>query len=199
MTLHATHYHLPDRRPFLNLSDLAPDQQAVVMRELMELRAAGRQHRPFGPAYLAMRQRTEAHLRELFIARGGQPVRTAPHYFVLGNSPWYQHLAVGMRAIRIPLTAFPAHATSVTIPDSFIATADEPTGDPDIDRHHQHVYLLDELDDLLATTLIPTPDWRPEHATDWRAWPTATFAELQLWTDEPVARWLMTATGIDTQ
>jgi hypothetical protein len=82
-----THYYLAGRRPFLSLSELGDVDLAAVLADLGALRRAGKQHRPFGPRYMDLRRRTEARLRELFAAAGGQPERPAPHYFVLGDSP----------------------------------------------------------------------------------------------------------------
>jgi hypothetical protein len=34
-----THYHLTQKQPFLNLSDLSPDELSIVMRDLEDRRA----------------------------------------------------------------------------------------------------------------------------------------------------------------
>jgi hypothetical protein len=90
-------YYLADRRPLLNLSELDDASIAAIDREMAALRAAGRQFRPFGPRYMQWRRLTERRMRELFVDRGGRPERTAPHYFVLGGSRWFEGLAIGMR------------------------------------------------------------------------------------------------------
>jgi hypothetical protein len=59
----ATHYYLPDRRRFLNLSVLDDEAAAVVDREMTLLRAAGRQCRPFGCRYMEWRKLTEVRAR----------------------------------------------------------------------------------------------------------------------------------------
>ena len=66
-----THYYLAGRRPFLSLSELANAELDAVLADLSMLRDGGRQHRPFGPRYMHLRRLTEARLRELFIAAGG--------------------------------------------------------------------------------------------------------------------------------
>lgn len=118
-----THYYLAGRRPFLSLSELGETELAAVLADLGALRRAGKQHRPFGPRYMDLRRRTEGRLRELFIAAGGQPQRPAPHYFVLGDSPWYKGLGENMQRVQLPLSALPASQTSITYPDSFTAMA----------------------------------------------------------------------------
>lgn len=182
---YVTHYHLPDRAPFLNLSDLDPGEQTAVMAELDRMRLDGRQHRPFGRAYVELRRRVEQRLYDAAIAAGTRPDRRAPHYFVLGASSWYEALAPGMRSLRVPLTELPPGATTITYPDSFVAFGDAPPDDPAIQPHYRRVYLLHELDALLANNPLPAPAWQPEHASDWTTWPTATFIEVQVWSDDP--------------
>lgn len=183
----ATHYYLPDRAPFLNLSDLDADATAAVYREMALLRAAGKQHRPFGRRYTEWRSLTEKRLRELFVARGGRPERDAPHYFVFGESPWFEHLADGMRAIRVPLASLPHNVTSVTVPDSFTAMEfGERFGFPAAPNpSHGRVFLLDELDEVVAEFGNPAPSWQTRHV-DWQEWPAAAYIEIQLWSDAPV-------------
>ena len=114
-----THYYRASRRPFQNLSDLDRETALDVMRQLMRERQAGLQHRIFGGTYLQMRRLTEQRLREAFLVIGGQPTRAAPHYFVLGESPWFRGLAEDMQEIRLLISELPASATSFTYPDSF--------------------------------------------------------------------------------
>lgn len=69
-----THYHLPDRRPFLNLSDLEDSEALREMTRLLEMRSQGLQSRSFGRVYLQWRRATEVQLRALFIERGGHRI-----------------------------------------------------------------------------------------------------------------------------
>ena len=183
----ATHYYLPGRRPFLNLSNLNSEGVRAVEQEMAQLRAAGNQFRPFGRRYVEWRKLTEERLRQLFIARGGRPQRTAPHYLVLGESPWFEHLAAGMRALRVPLRSLPRDVTSATRPDSFAAMEFGPRfGYPqEAKPYHGRVFLLDELNDLIAEFGVPAPSWE-EHHEDWRQWPDDAYVEIQLWSDDPV-------------
>src|ERR1700733_666854 len=106
----ATHYYRASRAPFLNLSDLADEQAVAVMAELTRERREGAQQRPFGRTYLEMRRTAE-----------DRPERRPPHYFVLGESPWFRGLAVDMEEIRVPLSDLPGAQTTVTWGDSFAA------------------------------------------------------------------------------
>jgi hypothetical protein len=153
-----THYYLAGRRPFLSLSELGETQLAAVLADLGALRRAGKQHRPFGPRYMHLRRRTEARLRELFTAAGGQPRRPAPHYFVLGDSPWYEGLGQNMQQVQLPLAALPASQTSITYPDSFTAMAPGTSSGPGHQArpYHGRVFLLGELPGLVSSSASQT-------------------------------------------
>lgn len=120
-------------------------------------------------------------LRQLFVDRGGRPQRAAPHYFVLGQSPWFERLAVGMRLIRVLLDALPSELTSATVPDSFTAMGfGDRFGYPaDPKPYHGRVYLLDELDDVIAQFGLPSPSWEHNHE-NWLEWPESAYIEVQL-------------------
>jgi len=108
-----THYYLANRGPFLNLSELDEPTLMEVMVELIRQRNESRQHRLFGRTYIAMRRLVEARLYQLFAQAGGRPERKSPHYFILGESPWFRGLAVNMQELRLPLTALPYDQTSL--------------------------------------------------------------------------------------
>jgi hypothetical protein len=147
-----THYYLAGRRPFLSLSELSDAELAEVLADLRTLRQAGKQHRPFGPRYIDLRRRTEARMRELFAAAGGNPERPAPHYFVLGDSPWFAGLAKNMNRVQLPLSALPPRQTSITYPDSL--TAMELGTEFGLSQqprpYHGRVFLLSDLQGLVA-------------------------------------------------
>ena len=183
-----THYYLPGRRPFLNLSDLDPGRLTVVLAELEALRSQGRQHRPFGPGYMPLRRLVESRLYEKFVASGGHPDRQAPHYFVLGESSWYASLGHDMRRVEIPLAALPPDKTSVTYPDSFIAMTTTNAPAPGT-AASERIYSLDDLPTLIDRHGLPAPTWHNTHH-DWRTWPREAFIEVQLWTDDPIGEHL---------
>jgi hypothetical protein len=187
-----THYYLPGRRPFLSLSDLGDAELAAVLADLGALRRTGKQHRPFGPRYMELRRRTEARLRESFVVAGGRPERRWPHYFVLGDSPWYAGLAENMQHIQLPLSALPPEQTSITYPDSFTAmglgTEPGPGEPPGPSRGR--VILLGELPGLVEQMGIPDPSgWGGRYQT-WTTWPASAYIEVQLWSDEPIKAYL---------
>ncbi len=186
----ATHYYRASRAPFLNLSDL-PDEQAVaVMAELTRERREGAQQRPFGRTYLEMRRTAEDRLRQRFTALSGRPERRAPHYFVLGESPWFRGLAVDMEEIRVPLGDLPGAQTTVTWGDSFAAM--EVTRDFGLafaqKPYYGRLYRLADIAGLAARYGIPRPALEGYEGLAAADTPE-TFVEVQLWSDEPVRRY----------
>jgi hypothetical protein len=176
----------------MSLSDLGDVELAAVLADLGALRRAGNQHRPFGPRYMELRRHTEARLRELFVAAGGRPERGWPHYFVLGDSPWYAGLAENMQCIQLPLSMLPPEQTTITYPDSFTAMGrgTEPGSGEPSGPGHGRVFLLGELPGLVERVGIPDPSGWSGCYQSWTTWPAHAYIEVQLWSDEPIRAYL---------
>ena len=186
-----THYHLPGTRPFLNLSDLTVEELPPVLLALDKRRQAGEHQRVFGRRYMELRLRSEARLLELFRLAGGSPERTAPHYFVLGESTWFRGLAHGMQEVAIPIAELPSMVTSFTYPDSFTATglvAD--FGLPYEPRpYHDQAFRIEQLREIVTRYGLPPDEDDPiydgyEHRT------FEKYVEVQVWSDAPVEQFL---------
>ena len=187
----ATHYHLPDSPPFLNLSELSDDELPAVLQALDQRRQAGDHKRVFGSRYMDLRGRTEARLAELFRQAGGRPERNAPHYFVLGESAWFRGLAAGMQATTVPLSGLPTEVTSFTYPDSFTAmgmVAD--LGLPYEERpYHNRVFRLEQLFEVIKRYGLPA-DEEPAEYQGYQHRPFEKYIEVQLWSDKPLQQHL---------
>lgn len=172
-----SHYYEAAIGPFRSLSTL-PHAEADAL--LARLR---RDERLFASKrtadYLARRHRVEAMVRRAFIAKGGRPMRTSPHYMILGACPWVAAWYRDGCELRIPLTAFPAACISFTYGDTFPAMFYD-DGKP----YRQQVYTLAELPALVAAHGLPQ-HWNPDgsHGPD-------RYIEAQVWTDGPLARYL---------
>lgn len=181
----ATHYFVESRSPFLNLSDLDPDDLDRVVADLGRERTEGRSQRTFGRRYMDLRRQTEARLREHFAARGGVMPRSSPHYFVLGTCGWFEALSRDMASVEVALDTLPAASTSITYPDSVVAMrCGAAFGLPDIAKpYHDQVYLLDELPDLIARHGLPDGSADDEYGGyEFREF--EKFVEIQVWTDD---------------
>jgi hypothetical protein len=182
-----THYYLAGREPFLNLSDLDEPGLSDVLAQLQSLRASGLK-RVFGGRYMELRHLTEAHLHRLFVEGGGRPERRAPHYFVLGESPWYRGLSQDMRSVTLRIAELPTAVTSFTYPDSFTAMGFGPQfGLPhDPKPYHQRVYRMESLSGVVAEFGLPVGEADDDY-TGYQHRPFEKYVEFQLWSDEPIA------------
>ncbi len=180
---YVTHYYVPGRPPFLNVSELTDGEWKATRPVLESERMAGSSSRVFGRRYLELRRATEAKLRELFVVAGGEPERHAPHYFVLGSSQWFRGLAQDMQELKIPLAALPDAATTMTIPDS--VTAMGLGGDFGIPveprMHHGRVFRLSEFAD--AVDAFGIPEDQPGDYARYQHRTFELYAEVQVWSD----------------
>jgi hypothetical protein len=183
---YATHYHLADKQPFLNLSDLSQSDLGVVVADMTRRRGESGLKRVFGPRYMALRRLTEARLRDLFIAAGGSAQRQAPHYLCLGPCEWFRGLAPDMCELRIPLSELPDEVTSFTYPDSFLAMGFlRDFGLPHaLKPYHERVFRMSELADIVAEYGLPE-DRVPDTYDGYWKQPLETFIEIQVWADVP--------------
>lgn len=185
-----THYHHAGRPPFLTLSDLPEDQLKLVLAGLSEPGEQAVSARRFGPRYMALRRATETRLRERFVAAGGTPQRSTPHYFVLGESDWFAGLYQEGGSVRLPLSTLPSDVTSLTWADSITAMGlgvrlGLPAPDPE---HAGRVYRLHELDELIGRYDLPdgaAPDGLAGYAGH-QHHHVDSYVEIQLWSDKPV-------------
>ncbi|WP_375430005.1 hypothetical protein [uncultured Friedmanniella sp.] len=125
-------------------------------------------------------------MRELFVAAGGRPERSHPHYFVLGDSPWFAGLYDEPLAVRLPLSRLPGPVTSFSWTDSITAVGlGEHLGvPPPAEEWQQGVHPLELLDPGRATRAVAPRD---EGYDGYQRRPLQHYVEVQLWSDGPVA------------
>ena len=173
-----SHYYEASDGPFRNLSDLPHAEAEAVLEQIRQ----GGQRRFAGQRtsdYLAVRRGLEARVRELFIAKGGQPVRERPHYLILGACAWLIDWYPAGRELRIPLSEFNGRIVSFTYGDTFPAMRYQ-DGKPT----RGQVYLLAELPGLVEQYGLPQ-DWNAEGKLG-----PDRYIEAQVWADEPLKPYL---------
>jgi len=190
-----THYHSRSDRPFLNLSDLAEDDAAAIIRTLAKRGAEDPGYkRVFGKTYMDFRRRTEHKLRATFVANGGRPERQAPHYFLLGQCEWFADLYPDSETVTLDWRSLPRNIASFTYPDSAVSMRFGPDyglpPDP-LEPYHEKVFFLDELADVVAEYGLPDGsadgDYDGYHKRKFEK-----YIEVQVWSDAPVAKYLET-------
>ena len=171
------HYYEAAKGPFLNLSNLPADEAEAVLNEIRQEGIIFASKRTAD--YLTVRRELEVKVRQLFIAKGGQPRREQPHYMILGACPWLKAWYVDGREICIPLARFNSNIVSFTYGDTFPAMRYQ-DGKP----YRGQAYTLAELPKIIRLYGLPQ-DWN----SDGKLGPDR-YIEAQVWADEPLQEFL---------
>ena len=167
------HYYEKSKGPFLNLSDFDIDMAQSVMDEIKANNDLMAAHRYDG--YLKRRVYLEGMARELFIAKGGKPIRQVPHYMVIGRCDWLLTWYHEPEFIKIPIDSFPVSSISFSYGDLFPTFSDRVT---DGREYRKQIYTLDEINLLIQKYGLPQ-QWNAggEHGPE-------RYIEAQIWDDE---------------
>jgi hypothetical protein len=172
-----SHYYEATIGPFVNLSDLPPNQAETQLAQIRQRGETFASQRSVD--YLGVRRELEARVRKLFLQKGGRPVRRHPHYMILGACPWGLSWYVSARELRISLDEFSPDTISFTYGDTFPAIRFQ-DGQP----YRGQVFRLDELPGLVLQFGLPQ-SWNAngEHGPD-------RYIEAQIWDDAPLKKYL---------
>lgn len=164
------HYYEASLGPFRNLSDLPLEKAEAILSRIRQTGNVFASQR--AGDYLPIRRELEDRVRRLFIEKGGQPQRSRPHYFVLGECPWLMSWYENGREVHIPLGSFSPEIVSFTYGDTFPAMRYD-DGEP----HRGQVFTLNELPDVIRAYGLPQV-WNPygQHGPD-------RYIEAQVWAD----------------
>lgn len=168
-----SHYFEADQGPFRSLSDMSLEDAERVLEGIRREGAIFASKR--APDYLTIRRELELRIRGLFVAKGGQPRRETPHYFILGTCPWVQTWYQDGREVRLALAKIDPAIVSFTVGDSFPAMRYQ-DGKP----YRGQVYTLAELPEAIRLYGLPQI-WNP----DGKLGPDR-YIEAQVWDDDPV-------------
>ena len=124
-------------------------------------------------------------MRERFVQKGGEPELFRPHYFVLGEfSLWESDDSL---KLQLPLASVPSRWLSFTLTDSvfnYRRTSLRGMAIP-ARGYHDELFTLAELEAQLEAHDLPTDEWLSNDARRFEV-----YVEAQVWSDEPVSRWL---------
>lgn len=163
---HLTHFYRKGRAPFQSLSSL-PDWEAMQIMKDLYVEGSTIWERFKEPLdYLVARRETEEWLRHEFIARGGQPQRTAPIYMVFGRTRWLEingdpATLATTAEIDIPISLFTAKDISFTYPDSMTTRllAEQKEADYFLPDFHGKLFTLPEMVAIVHTKGLPGVGW----------------------------------------
>ncbi len=176
---HFYHYYEKRRGPFRNLSDLPLDDAQGVLDAIKahsKVMAAQR-----FPGYLERRQELEQTARRIFTSKGGKPVRTVPHYMVVGACDWLQSWYEEGAYVCLPCAAFRPEVVSFSYGDLFPTFSDRVT---DGREYRRQVYTLAEISALIDKYGLPQ-HWNQDGAHG-----PERYIEVQVWDDAPLRGYL---------
>jgi hypothetical protein len=162
------HYFETRIGPFVNLSDLPLEKSERILNLIRRKGTTFASQR--AQDYLQVRRQLEDTIRAAFIAKGGQPIRTRPHYMVLGSCPWLLDWYEQGCELSITLDRFRAGTLSFTYGDTFPAIRCQ-DGKP----YRQQVYTLAELPELVVRYGLPQ-DWNSDGSLG-----PDRYIEAQVW------------------
>lgn len=173
MGLH--HYYERHCGPFRNLSDLPAEGAEAVLQRLRERGDVFASRR--SGDYLTVRRRLEDRARDLFVRKGGRPVRARPHYMTLGACDWLLQWYREGRVLAIGIEQFDPSAISFTYGDLFPALRL-----PEERPYWGQVFTLEEI--LAVVDLYGLPQlWNADGSRG-----PERYIEAQIWDDAPLAR-----------
>ncbi|MBO0995566.1 hypothetical protein [Bacillus sp. SD088] len=143
------HYYDDSTGPFRNLSDLELAEAEQVLNDIRESKRGFASKRSFD--YLKIRHRLELRARDLFISKGGKPLRTHPHYMTLGECPWLLDWYPTGQELLIPIAEFDSSVISFTYGDLFPTMRYQ-----DGKSYRGQVYTLEEIYPALTGSNTPT-------------------------------------------
>ena len=173
------HYYDKSVGPFVNLSDL-PFGEAKAVLEKIKREKPGAQSAQRWPEYMDARLHYEEILRTEFAKKGGIIRRQAPHYMVVGHSPWLSTWHENSAFVRIPIEEFDLRTVSFTYGDSHPTFSPRVTDDRE---YRKKLYLYDEILEIIAKYGLPQ-DWND----DGKFGPER-YVEAHIWSDETIDRY----------
>ncbi|AIQ53514.1 hypothetical protein [Paenibacillus sp. FSL R7-0331] len=169
------HYYEKALGPFRNLSDLPAAEAEEVLAAIRQKKKTMAAHRPDG--YLQRRRELEQLARALFIAKGGKPVRTAPHYMVIGECEWLKSWYAEGEAVHMPISGFDTDTLSFSYGDLF------PTFSPKVQDGREYrgkVYTSSEIVTLIQKYGLPQV-WNKDGVNG-----PERYIEVQVWDEGPL-------------
>lgn len=170
------HYYDDSTGPFRNLSDLVPEEAEKVLHEIRIQNKGFASKRSMD--YLEVRQNLELMARELFINKGGKPLRNHPHYMTIGECPWLLNWYPNGRELRISAAEFDPDTISFTYGDLF-PTMRYIDGKP----YRSQIYTMDEISDIIREFGMPQ-EWNPHGDKG-----PERYIEVQIWDDRPLRKY----------
>lgn len=167
------HYYEKSRGPFLNLSDLHIKDAESILKGLRNEGTVFASQRQEG--YLKRRQELESVARDIFISKGGKPVRKAPHYMVVEKCEWLESWYKESAFVKIPISDFNPGHVSFSYGDLFPTFSDRVN---DGKEYRKQVYTFDEIMVLINKYGLPQ-EWNIDGGRG-----PERYIEAHVWSNE---------------
>lgn len=176
--LYLYHYFEKKKGAFTNLSELSLEEAQRIQDELTRDGKvfAGKRN----AEYLARRKYLEELVRNMFIEKGGNPVRKTPYYMVIGECPWLATWYEEGDVVNIPINEFDLNTLSFTYGDMFPTFSTKLTDNFEFRRT---VYTYDEIIKIIDKYGLPQNDWRDP------VFAQPAYVEVQVWSDDPIIKY----------
>lgn len=168
------HYYEKAKGPFLNLSDLNIENAKSIMKTIKAESIIFASHR--NNKYLNRRKKLEQIARDIFISKGGKPIRCVPHYMVVGKCIWLESWYKNGTFLKIPISSFNLDTISFSYGDLFPTFSDK----ADNKEYRKQVYTYNEIVEIIKEYGLPQ-DWNK----DGKLGPER-YIEVQVWDDSPI-------------
>lgn len=172
------HYYERERSPFKNLSDLSIENAQVILDVLKKENTTLASQRYDG--YLIRREELEKIVRDIFIKKGGKPIRTVPHYMTLGECDWIRTWYNNGAYIKIPITEFDLETISFTYGDMFPNFSDRVNDDSE---YRKTAYMYTEILEIINKYGYPNGVSQSGQPSPFK------YIEVQVWSDEVINRY----------
>lgn len=170
------HYYDDSTGPFHNLSDLELHEAENVLNDIRLQDKGFASKRSID--YLVIRRNLEVKARELFIGKGGKPIRKYPHYMTLGECPWLLSWYPAGKMLQMSISEFEPSAISFTYGDLFPTMRFN-----DAKPYRSQVYTLNEILHAIEEFGMPQ-QWNAEGDKG-----PERYIEVQIWDDKPLSKW----------
>jgi hypothetical protein len=170
------HYFDESTGPFRNLSDLEPEEAERALDDI-RIRKKGFASKR-SKDYLTIRRSLELKARELFILKGGKPIRSFPHYMTVGECPWLLDWFDKGKEFHTSITEFDPYTISFTYGDLFPTMRYQ-----DGKIYRSQVYTLNEIYQVIKEFGLPQ-EWNREGKNG-----PERYIEVQVWDDKPLTTW----------
>ncbi len=176
-------YHYYDKRsgPFKSLTALSEKEAFTVLERIKRERPSSLSAQR-DIDYISKRINCERIVREEAVKKGILMDILSPHYLVVEHSPWLSTWFEDPGVIKIPIEEFDTSKISFTYGDSMPTFSSRVK---DGKEYRKKVYSYEEILDIIARYGLPQ-DWNDDgsHGPE-------RYIEAQVWTDEPIKRYLL--------